>query len=201
MVSFFLIYRQTGPWINFLILYKVLHLIILHIVLNFRLDQCINKLITTNYQPSATPTNSERISLEDGEKNLDNRLKYEGFQRSPNQLYTLRDGNCGVRAILHLLNTVPEYMVQDMYDGEDHTLFRRMVCHHFVHMVNDGRLFYSEGNVIQWMKSMKNTGTFIDHYWLLACAQMLGRDIVLIPSFTQSSTDIGRIIRIQGSVN
>ena len=55
--------------------------------------------------------------------------------------------------------------------------------------------------MIQWMKSMKNTGTFIDHYWLLACAQMLGRDIVLIPSFTQSSTEIGRIIRIQGGVN
>ena len=36
----------------------------------------------------------------------------------------------------------------------------------------------------------------VDHYWLSAAAKMIGRCIILVPTFTQSSTHIGRIIRV-----
>jgi hypothetical protein len=38
----------------------------------------------------------------------------------------------------------------------------------------------------------------VDHYWLSAAAKMIGRCIILLPTFTQSSTQIGRIIRVWG---
>ena len=45
---------------------------------------------------------------------------------------------------------------------------------------------------------MSRPGVMVDHYWLSACAKMIGRCIVLLPSFVQSSTHIGRIIRVWG---
>ena len=45
---------------------------------------------------------------------------------------------------------------------------------------------------------MSRTGVMVDHYWLSAAAKMLGRGIVLIPTFVQSSTHIGRIIQLWG---
>ena len=39
---------------------------------------------------------------------------------------------------------------------------------------------------------------FVDYYWLQACASYLNYDLVMIPTFTQSSTEIGQIIRIHG---
>ena len=89
-------------------------------------------------------------------------------------------------------------MSQDLYDEDQHLLFRTLVCHYFVTQVKEGRLFYAEGQVSDWMKKMSKNGSFVDHYWLTACSKMLGHDIVLLPTFTQSSTEIGKIIRIQG---
>ena len=43
-----------------------------------------------------------RLSLSLGEKLLDQILQKEGFERCPSQMYTAKDGDCGVSAILHL---------------------------------------------------------------------------------------------------
>ena len=56
-----------------------------------------------------------------------------------------------------------------------------------------------EGTPLEdWIDNMSRPGVMVDHYWLSAAAKMLGRCIVLIPSFVQSSTHIGRIIRVWG---
>ena len=45
---------------------------------------------------------------------------------------------------------------------------------------------------------MMQKGTFVDYYWLQACASYLNLDLVMIPTFTQSSTEIGQMIRMHG---
>ena len=45
---------------------------------------------------------------------------------------------------------------------------------------------------------MSRPGVMVVHYWLSACAKMIGRCIILLPTFKQSSTHIGRIIRVWG---
>ena len=90
------------------------------------------------------------------------------------------------------------YMSQDLYDEDQHILFRTLVCHSFVTQIKEKRLFYAKWHVSDWMKKRSKIGSFVDHYWLTAWSKLLGHDIVLLPTFTQSSTEIGKIIRIQG---
>ena len=65
--------------------------------------------------------------------------------------------------------------------------------------IRNGQNFWYEGTPLEeWIEHMSRPGVMVDHYWLSAAAKMLGRCIVLIPSFVQSSTHIGRIIRVWG---
>ena len=135
--------------------------------------------------------------MEEGEKNLDKRLECEGFKRAPGQLRTKRDGNCGITSILHILETVPDYQSIGFYKAEDHLTFRKMVCLHFQRLIQRGELVYAEGQVIEWFKKMTEDGCFVDHYWFTACAKMLGRDIVFLPTFTKNSTELNKFIRVR----
>ena len=65
--------------------------------------------------------------------------------------------------------------------------------------IRNGLNFWFEGTSLEdWIDNLSRPGLMVDHYWLSAAAKMLGRCIVLIPSFVQSSTHIGRIIRVWG---
>lgn len=137
------------------------------------------------------------MSLEEGETNLERRLNEEGFRRCPGQNRTSRDGNCGVSAILHQLNNVQAYDAKDEYE-DDPTIFRNLVVHFFVQEVKKNNFPFPEGNIKSWSNKMRKNGEFVDYYWLLGASKMLGRDIVMIPTFQTSSHEIDRIIRIQG---
>ena len=57
-------------------------------------------------------------------------------------------------------------------------------------------VLFADTDVYQWGSEMSIPGTFVDHFWLQACANYVGSDIVLIPTFSQSATEIGQLIRI-----
>lgn len=133
--------------------------------------------------------------MDEGERRLDRRIREEGLQRCPGQPYTPRDGNCGPRAILHVLATVKAHKCEEYEEGEP-DIFRKLVCHYFLRQVKEGVLHYSEGNILDWHDKMKKSGTHVDYYWMTSCARMLDRDIILIPTSTASATEIGRMIRI-----
>ena len=65
--------------------------------------------------------------------------------------------------------------------------------------VQTGHTFWFEGTSLSdWVANMSRTGVMVDHYWLSACAKMIGKCIVLLPTFSQSSTHIGRTLRVWG---
>jgi hypothetical protein len=69
----------------------------------------------------------------------------------------------------------------------------------FIFQVQMGQNFWFEGSYLSdWVTNMSRTGVMVGHCWLSACAKMIGRCIVLLPTFSQSSTHIGRIIRVWG---
>ena len=74
-----------------------------------------------------------------------------------------------------------------------------MVAEHFRIQVSSGQNFRFEGDDTEnWISNMSKPGVMVDHYWLSSAAKMLNRCIILIPTFTQSSTQIGRIIQVWG---
>ena len=133
-----------------------------------------------------------RLTLQEGEKLLDIRLRQEGFERCSGQPFTPRDGDCGVHAILHILCNIHGCKE---YDPEEPNIFRAIVCQFFRKEVNDGMLCYGE-NLSNWFKKTSKPGCHVDYYFMTAAARMLEREIILLPTNKSSSTEIGRIIRI-----
>ena len=129
-----------------------------------------------------------------GEELLDRVLEKEDFVRAPGQKYTDRDGNCGVSAILHLL----QMQQPEDYLDLDVTMFRKLIVHQFKQQVKQGILFV-DLDIQDWAAEMTKPGVFVDHIWLQACANYVARDIILMPTFSQSCIEIGRIIRIGSS--
>ena len=77
-------------------------------------------------------------------------------------------------------------------------MFGTTISQFFVRQVKNGHFLFSEGDFNLWKWEMIHKRIFVDYYWLQACASFLNLDLVLILTFTQSSTEIGRIIRIHG---
>ena len=132
------------------------------------------------------------MGLEEGEILLDRVLEREGFERAPGQMFTEKDGNCGVSALLHLLQI---QQPSEGYDDLDTLMFRKMIVHFFKTQVKEGVLIAAT-NLNLWGGIMSRPGIFVDHYWLQACSNYTGTEIIMIPTFSESSTEIGRIIRI-----
>lgn len=73
-----------------------------------------------------------------------------------------------------------------------------MIVHYFKQQVKKGILF-AGSDITEWGSHMTKSGSFVDHFWLQGCANYVGADIILLPTFSESCTEIGRIIRISTS--
>ena len=92
-------------------------------------------------------TRSPLLSLDLGEKFLDNRLKILGLRRCPGQIRTPRDGNCGPHAIVYQFSTNSDYCQTNMWRVGDHLRFRQMMTMSFSVQVQQGINWYFEQDI------------------------------------------------------
>ena len=98
------------------------------------------------------------------------------FELSNTQKSTPADGNC----MYHVL--------ADQASFKDHGDARLSICSNIYAMVDDEKIFWGEEKPIsQWIDEQLNCGVFGDHYSLQVAANLLGRDIIIIPTRMESS--------------
>ena len=80
-----------------------------------------------------------KLSLDEGERILDERLAEENLIRAPGQPYTPRDMNCGPKALLHLVCSTHR---DHLWTEDRSDLFRRTVANHAELLVELGDLVW-----------------------------------------------------------
>ena len=111
---------------------------------------------------------------------FDSRMESLGFTRSPSQPNTIGDGACGVRALCDQLNQDGS---ESMFGPDDHEFLRRYTVMQAPQLVRQKVLDeeFFEPNVKKWCLTMSKNHEFIDNMFLLVFAQVLERDVIVIP--------------------
>ena len=112
-----------------------------------------------------------KLSLAEGSKRLDQRLKLEGFERCPDQLETPGDGDCAIWVLLrhlqHHLQPVPGLEHANM-DSRGIQAVRELVAQGLPGLVRKGAMMWpwEDSHVALWAERMARRGTFVDNIWL-----------------------------------
>ena len=111
-----------------------------------------------------------KLSLAEGSKRLDKRLKLEGFERCPDQLETPGDGDCAIWVLLrHLQNlqSVPGLEHADL-NSRGIQAVRELVAQGLPGLVRKGAMVWpwEDSHMALWTERMARRGTFVDNIWL-----------------------------------
>ena len=113
---------------------------------------------------------------------FDRRMKSLGFSRSPSQQNTIGDGNCGPRALCDQLNLKTNDADPD-FGSDDYTFARRSTIRFIKQQVASKQLDseFLLPSPAAYMKEMATEGTYVDNLFLQSFAQMVQKDILIIP--------------------
>ena len=115
-------------------------------------------------------------TLSDGWFSAMEKLRELKFILSPTQQTTPMDGNC----LYHVLADQSVFI--------DHTEARRKVVENILPLVENGTIFWNEELLmIDWIEHQMQEGVFGDAYSLQIAANILERDIVIIPTQKESA--------------
>ena len=169
--------------------------------------------------PQLLSQHEAKLSLAEGYKRLDQRLKLEGFERCPDQLETPEDGDCGIWVLLcHLqhLQQVPglEHVGLDTRGVQ---AVRELVAQGLPGLVREGAMVWpwEDSHMALWTQRMARRGTFVDNIWLQvvvvfagafgvttvfqAFALLAGPSLVIVPTLATSGTRPHGVTMVQGS--
>ena len=120
--------------------------------------------------PQLLSQHEAKLSLAEGYKRPDQRLKLEGFERCPDQLETPEDGDCGIWVLLrHLqhLQQVPGLEHVGL-DSRGVQAVRELVAQGLPGLVREGAMVWpwEDSHMALWTQRMARRGTFVDNIWL-----------------------------------
>ena len=105
------------------------------------------------------------------------RINELGFKLSETQKITPSDGNC----FFHCIS-------DQCSQFTDHKEVRHQVVSSIYPMVDKNLIFWDESEYLdEWIYRMNLNGTFADHYAIQVAANLLFRDIVIIPTCKESA--------------
>ena len=117
------------------------------------------------------------------------RLAELDFIVSKSQPKTPRDGNC----MFHCIS--------DQTHFSSHSEVRNAVVSNIYVMIEKDIIFWDESEFISdWIETMKLEGTFGDHYSLQVIANLLERDIIIIPSKAESAHILNKYCIVKANV-
>ena len=130
----------------------------------------------TSKSPKPTSIESQKPSPIESQDPGFMRIKELDFELSPTQLFTPEDGNC----MFHCISDQSNYI--------NHAEVRNAVVSNIYRMIDENILFWDESEyVLDWIEKMELEGTFGDHYALQVIANLLERDIIIIPTKPESA--------------
>ena len=108
---------------------------------------------------------------------------------SKSQPQTPGDGNCFFHS---LVDQLPDY--------NDHMTLRKDMILDIWNQIADERIFYmdeAEQDIMKWLSYMEREGSFADSTAVQACANLIGRDIIILPTKKKSCHHLGKYILIE----
>ena len=169
--------------------------------------------------PQLLSQHEAKLSLAEGYKRLDQRLKLEGFERCPDQLETPEDGDCGIWVLLRRLQHLQQVpgLEHVGLDSRGVQAVRELVAQGLPGLVREGAMVWpwEDSHMALWTQRMARRGTFVDNIWLQvmvvfagafgvttvfqAFALLAGPSLVIVPTLATSGTRPHGVTMVQGS--
>ena len=156
----------------------------------------VNPTISVNISPSSTKAeilsffgldNGDKLTLNQGELIMVQRLEEIGFISSKNMPKSPRDGSCLIASF------------KDQIEGQDHVMAgfapdlktsRIIMAKTGYNLVKSGRLsFIGDGTIEDWLNSMMKPSTYGDEIMLNAASNLFSSTIVIFSALKESSVE------------
>ena len=165
---------------------------------------CKNCEDDSNYEGSdeeAHEVSTSKFNTEKGYKNLDQQLKKLKFRRSPTQIRTIGDGNCGPRSALDqiLHNNSKIKFKPDDFHGLRCWVIQMVQC-----LIISGQMCWQYGDSFtyeNWAKKMSQSGQFVDQIWWQGLAKASGSDLIFIPTLPKNAHHKSLFTWVRGGPN
>ena len=153
------------------------------------------------------------MSLTEGYRVLDKRLRREGFRRCDDQYETPMTGDCAVWVLHRNLPAIQALGLYGFTENECVKTVRKVVAEGVRGLVENGKMVWpwQQDHMATWIKEMSTSGTFVDNIWLQvtlkrlpfahvqAFALLAGPSLVVVPTLASSGSRPHGITVIHGT--